>query len=107
MGIVHVFRRARSVAFSDRILKRVIPELLPRVTAMQQRAPDAATDLLLERAREAMRGGNCREALRHLSNVCDRLQQDMEPAGDEWTALYGRISHLCLMHGLPRLSTAP
>ncbi|MGP3691007.1 hypothetical protein ACTVZO_41135 [Streptomyces sp. IBSNAI002] len=105
--IVHLFRRARSVAFSDRTLTPVIPELLPYITAMQRRAPDAETDLLLDRARNAVRGGRGREALRCLSEVCDRLQQSLAPAGDDWAALHRRVSHLCWMNGLPRPSHAP
>ncbi|MFZ3492076.1 hypothetical protein ACODT5_02360 [Streptomyces sp. 5.8] len=105
--IVHVFRRARSVAFSDRVLSPVIPELLPHIAAMQRRAPDAETDLLLDRARNAVRGGHGREALRCLSEVCDRLQQSLAPTGDDWAALRRRVSHLCWMNGLPRPSPAP
>ena len=98
--LVPVVRRVRSAAFSDSLLTPLISELLLQVTAMQRRAPDPASEALLDQARAAGRAGHGRQALRALRRAADHVRQNSSPVGEEWTALEQRLEHLCTMHGV-------
>ncbi|MFJ9574538.1 hypothetical protein [Streptomyces bacillaris] len=105
--VVRLFRRTRSVAYSDKLLIKVIPQMLPGITALQRRSTDTAAEALVEQARTAVRRGHGREALRCLSRAAEHLQRSPGSIGEEGTALCERLSHLCRRHGLPRPASRP